>query len=218
VVASLFEASFSSLSFDNVFAEDIVLGSSSSSDSFSALSFVNVNADEIIIGGAGAKNSPSDSLHDLSFENVHAAKVVLSGIDLPDGWAPGGAESITSILSNDHISFDNVNFGELIIDGIAIILGSESSEPVSLGEGEGTESTGHGRHHNGHEQFHAMHGHDEEHQHSGAKEWHDRSHGEFSHAEPSSLGQRPHEPAHFAEMHAFEAPEAHHAAFFMPHH
>jgi hypothetical protein len=219
-VAGFFAATFSSVSFDNVFADDIVLGSNASSDSFSGLSFENVNADEIIIGGADGKNSPSDSLHDLSFENVHAAKVVLSGIDLPDGWAPGGAESIMSILSSDHISFDNVNFGELVIDGIEIILGSQSGEPASLGEGEGTESTRHGRHNDGHEQFHSAHGpgNDEPHRQGETQDWHGRGHGEYSHAQPSSLGQPPHEPSHFAEMHGFEAPEAHHAAFFMPHH
>ena len=133
---------------------------------------------------------------------------------------PGGAESIMSILSSDHISFDNVNFGELIIDGIAIILGSQSSEPGSLGEDKGTESSGHGRNTDGHEQFHSAQGpgYDEAHRHSGTQEWHGRSYGDYSHAEPSSLGYRPHEPAHLAEVHGFEAPEAHHAAFFMPHH
>ena len=101
-----------------MFADDIVLGGSASSDTFSGLSFANINADQIIIGGASTKNSPTDSLHDLSFENVHAAQIVLSGIDLPEGWHPGGAESILSLLSSEHISFDNVNVGDLIIDGI----------------------------------------------------------------------------------------------------
>jgi hypothetical protein len=183
----------------------------------SGLSFDNVNADQIIIGGAGFFDS---SFSGLSFDNVNAAEIVISGIDLPAGALQGAAASIMSILTSDHISFDNVNAGEILIDGIAISLGSESSEPVSLGEGEGTESTRHGRHNDGHEQFHSAHGlgNDEPHRLGGTQEWHERSHGEYSHAEPSSLGYRPHEPAHLAEVHGFEAPEAHHAAFFMPHH
>ena len=79
---------------------------------------------------------------------------------------------------------------------------------------------GHGRHHDGHEQSHSAYGqgHDEEHRQGETQEWHGRGHGEYSHAHPSNLGQPPHEPAHFAEMHGFEAPEAHQAAFFVPHH
>jgi hypothetical protein len=79
---------------------------------------------------------------------------------------------------------------------------------------------GHGRHHDGHEQSHSAYGqgHDEEHRQGETQEWHGRGHGEYNHAQPSSLGQPPHEPAHFAEMHGFEAPEAHPAAFFVPHH
>jgi gas vesicle protein len=219
-VAGFFAATFSSVSFDNVFADDIVLGSSASSDSFSGLSFQNINADQIIIGGVDTKNSPSDSLHDLSFENVHAAQIVLSGIDLPSDWHPGGAESIVSLLSNEHITFDNVSIGDLIIDGIEISLGFLSGEPASSAEDKGAESGGHGRGHDGHEQFHSAQGqgHDEEHRQGGTQEWHGRGHGDYSHAQSSGLGQPQHEPGHFTEMQGFEASEAHHGAFFAPHH